>query len=246
MRRIALPVIAALACLLVAAVATPAAFAADPPPERVEGQHIYDPDGLLGDALVPTAGQLTDLVADLHDVDVFVVARQRGGTVDEPDVEATQAAHAVVDAWGLESAVVLYVEAPVSGCNSGIGIATAGPVPAANLDPGSLLSPEVRQAQELCLPGVAAIDALGSIVTELAGIGTEEEPATNARAAVPRPGDRSLGLRPGRRLLDGDDRPVRGDDRRDRSPDRRGGRRLQPGRRLRDDDSRRPTATPRR
>ena len=58
----------------------------------------------------------------------------------------------------------------------------------------------------------------------------------SAGPAVPGPGDRPRGLRPGRRLLAGDDRERRGDDRRDRGPDRRRGRRLQPGRRLRDHD----------
>ena len=56
------------AALILPAVATPVA-AADPPPDRVEGQQVYD-DGLLGETLLPTTQQLVDLMAKLHDVNV--------------------------------------------------------------------------------------------------------------------------------------------------------------------------------
>src|SRR5262245_25384646 len=97
------------AALLLPLVAGPAA-AADPPPDRVEGQQVYD-DGLLGDALKPTAQQLVDLMAQLHDVDVIVIARHRDATVPDPDADATATAKATVDDWGLDHAVVLVAEA---------------------------------------------------------------------------------------------------------------------------------------
>ncbi|HEX5013163.1 MAG TPA: TPM domain-containing protein [Candidatus Limnocylindrales bacterium] len=153
-------------------VAAPVALALDPPPDHVAGQRVYDPDKLLGDALVPTATQLTDLMADLHDIEVVVVARQRGGTIDDPDGEATTAAQEIVDAWGLDRAVVLYVEAPLpSGCNAGVGLATVGLRPGEMVDPGTVAGSGVRQAQQDCMPGVAAIQALGGVVTEMAGFG---------------------------------------------------------------------------
>jgi uncharacterized membrane protein YgcG len=176
--------------LLIPAVAAPVA-AADPPPAQVEGQRVYDADGLLGDTLRPTAEQLTSLMAELHDVDVIVVARQRGGTVDQPDLEATAAAKDIVDAWGLDRAVVLVVEAPFGGCNAGVGIATVGAAGAA-LDPGSLITDDIRQAVEACQPGVAAIETLGGVVTGLAGIGsvgggTGEPPSSEVPAGPPFP-----------------------------------------------------------
>jgi uncharacterized membrane protein YgcG len=160
--------------------AAPAALAADPPPERLDGVRVYDDGGVLGDALVPTAEQLTSLMDELHDVEVILIANQRGGTVDEPDAAATLAAQDVIDTWGLERAVVLYVDAPSDGCNAGIGIATAEPLPGARIDPGSLITPAVRSAQADCLPGVAAIETLGGIVTDLSGIGLAEEPRAAA------------------------------------------------------------------
>jgi uncharacterized membrane protein YgcG len=160
-----------LGALLVPALAAGVVAAADPPPERVAGQRVYDADGLLGETLRPTAQQLADLMADLHDVEVVVVARQRGGTIDEPDQDATAAAGDIVRTWGLERAVVLVVEAPVSGCNGGIGIATAEPLPGLGLETGNLVGPDVRQALDACQPGVAAVETLGAIVTALAGTG---------------------------------------------------------------------------
>jgi uncharacterized membrane protein YgcG len=155
--------------LILPLVAQPAA-AADPPPERVEGQRIYD-DALLGDALRPTAQQLVDLMAQLHGVDVIVIARHRDGTVTDPDAEATATAKATIDRWGLDNAVVLVAEAARDDCNGGIGIATAGSLPGTNLDAGQLVDPNVRSALESCNPGAAAIETLGGIVTALAGIG---------------------------------------------------------------------------
>jgi uncharacterized membrane protein YgcG len=178
---------ALLGALVLPLVTAGGAAAADPPPERVEGQRIYDADGLLGEALRPTAQQLVDLMAELHDVEVIVVARQRGGTIDEPDQDATAAAHDIVRAWGLERAVVLVVEAPYSGCNAGIGIATAEPLPGRTLEPGELVGPDVRQAQEACQPGVAAVETLGAIVTALAGIGDAESPPATAGPPFPDP-----------------------------------------------------------
>jgi uncharacterized membrane protein YgcG len=185
-RRSLLAPLIALLWLMAATAVAPVSVAADPPPERVEGQRIYDVDGLLGESLAATAGQLVDLMAELHDVEVILVSRQRGGTVDAPDAEATQAAAEIVEAWGLERAVVLYVDAPSGGCNAGIGIATAEPLPGASLDPGALIDPNVRRAQETCEPGVAAIETLGNVVTALSGIGETGEP-TSASAGPPFP-----------------------------------------------------------
>ena len=182
----AVALVIAVAWLLLAA--APAVLAVDPPPDRVVGQRVYDADGILGDALVPTAEQLTNLMADLHDVEVIVVAHQRGGTIDDPDGEATTAAQEIVDAWGLDRAVVLFVEAPLpSGCNAGVGIATVGLRPAERIDPGGVVSEQVRRAQEDCLPGVAAIEALSGIVMELAGFGPDDAPTTNAGPPFPDP-----------------------------------------------------------
>src|SRR5215470_4817556 len=94
--------------------------AADPPPSRVDGQKVYD-DGLLGPSLLPTAKQLVDLMAQLHDVDVIVVARHRDGKVADPDGEATATAQAIVVGWGLDHAVVLVVEAARDDCDGGVG-----------------------------------------------------------------------------------------------------------------------------
>ncbi|HET9346735.1 MAG TPA: TPM domain-containing protein [Candidatus Limnocylindrales bacterium] len=184
-RRPLLWLVVAVGWLLLAGVVP--TFAADPPPERVEDQRVYDTDGLLGEHLAPSVTRLVELMAELHDVEVIVVARQRGGSVDEPDVEATQAAADLVDAWGLERAVALVVEAPFDGCNSGIGIATAGPLPGADMDPGRIMGPAVRAAQEDCRPGVAAIEALGGVVMALAGVGVAEEPGGNAGPPFPEP-----------------------------------------------------------
>jgi len=186
MRRPIVALVTALAWLLL--VAAPAVLALDPPPDQVAGQRVYDADGILGDALVPTAKQLTDLMADLHDVEVIVVAHQRGGTVDDPDGEATTAAQEIVDAWGLDRAVVLFVEAPLpSGCNAGVGIASVGLRPAERIDAGSIVSEQVRQAQADCMPGIAAIEALSGIVMELAGLGPEGDPTTTAGPPFPDP-----------------------------------------------------------
>jgi uncharacterized membrane protein YgcG len=182
------PAVRAIAAALVAGamllpvLVAPAVLAADPPPERVAGQRVYDADGLLGDSLAATATQLTDLMANLHDVEVVVVARQRGETVPDPDGEATAAAKDIIDAWGLERAVVLVVEASPIGCDGGIGIATAEPLPGASLDSGTLLGSDVRTAIEQCQPGVAAVETLGGIVTALAGFGDgTETPAVGSR-----------------------------------------------------------------
>jgi uncharacterized membrane protein YgcG len=186
---LALAVTAAWLALAATLAAPPTpTLALDPPPDRLDGVRVYDDDGLLGDQLAPSAEQLTDLMAELHDVEVVLVTNHRGGQVPEPDAEATAAAQAVVDSWDLERAVVLYVEAPSSGCNSGIGIATAGPLPGAALDAGSLIDATVRQATEDCMPGVAAIETLGAIVTELSGIGgAAEEPGVAAGPPFPEP-----------------------------------------------------------
>jgi uncharacterized membrane protein YgcG len=144
--------------------------AADPPPEQVDGQQIYD-DGLLGETLLPTAQQLVDLMAQLHDIQVIVVARHRDAPVQDPDADAAVAAQAIADDWGLTDAVVLVVEADADDCNGGIGIATAGTLPA-ELDAGQLVDDNVRSALTSCVPGAAGIEALGGIVTGLSGIGT--------------------------------------------------------------------------
>ena len=175
--------------LFLPALAAPVA-AADPPPDRVEGQQVYD-DGLLGETLLPTTQQLVDLMAKLHDVNVIVVARHRDGTVDDPDADATQVAHQIVDDWGLERSVVLVAEAAADDCNGGIGVATAGPLPAVGLDPGQLVGDDVRAALESCAPGAAAVETLGGIVTALAGVGATAggggtgEPAPNGVPAGP-------------------------------------------------------------
>ena len=189
-------------------------------------------------------------MAELHDVELIVVSRQRGGTVDDPDAEATQAAHDIVDTWGLDRAVVLVVEAPFDGCNAGVGIATAEPLSGITLEPGDIVSDEVRRAVEACQPESATIQALGGIVTALSGIGFEEEPGSGSvgSAGPPFPDpefDRAVYDNAGV-VLARDDRLRRSDDRCDRGPDRRRGRRLQPGRRLRDHDrgGRRPRPGP--
>jgi len=166
-RAIAASLIAA--ALLLPAAATPVA-AADPPPDRVEGQQVYD-DGLLGETLLPTTQQLVDLMAKLHDVNVIVVTRHRDGPVDDPDAEATQVAHQLVDDWGLERSVVLVAEAAPDDCNGGIGVATAGPLPGVGLDPGKLVGDDVRAALESCAPGAAAVGTRAGIGTGLAGVG---------------------------------------------------------------------------
>jgi uncharacterized membrane protein YgcG len=165
---------AVLAALLLPLLATAPVAAADPPPDRVDGQRVYD-DGILGPELAETASRLTDLMADLHDVELIVVSRQRGGTVDDPDAEATQAATDVATTWGLERGVVLVVEAPSSGCNAGIGIATAEPLPGARLEAGELIGADIRRAVEACQPQSATIQALGAIVTALSGVGPDNE-----------------------------------------------------------------------
>ena len=175
--------------LFLPALAAPVA-AADPPPDRVEGQQVYD-DGLLGETLLPTTQQLVDLMAKLHDVNVIVVARHRDGPVVDPDADATQVAHQIVDDWGLERSVVLVAEAAADDCNGGIGVATAGPLPAVGLDPGQLVGDDVRAALESCAPGAAAVETLGGIVTALAGVGATAggggtgEPAPNGVPAGP-------------------------------------------------------------
>jgi uncharacterized membrane protein YgcG len=170
--------------LLLPALAS-AALAADPPPERVEGQRVYD-DGLLGDQLRPTAEQLVDLMAQLHDINVIVVARHRATTVADPDADATDTAAAIVDGWGLDQAVVLVAEAAPDGCNGGIGIVSAN-VPDASLDPGELVAGDVRAALERCEPGVAMVETLGGVVTALAGVGSPGEPPTASSSGPPFP-----------------------------------------------------------
>ena len=156
------------AALILPLVVGPAA-AADPLPDRVEGQTVYD-DGLLGDSLKPTAQQLVDLIQQLHGIDAYVITRHRAEKVDDPDAEATTGAQQVVDSWGLDHAIVLVVEATPDDCNGGIGMATVGAMPA-SLEKDQLVDANVRSALESCVPGAAAIETLSGVVTALAGIG---------------------------------------------------------------------------
>jgi uncharacterized membrane protein YgcG len=185
--RLAVALVVAWLGLGVATSLAPAAMALEPPPDRVEGQRVYDDGDVLEPSLEATATQLADLMAELHDVEVIVVARQLGGSVDDPDAEATRSAQEIVDAWGLDRAVVLVVEANPSGCNGGVGVVTSGSLPGASVDAGKVVGDDVRLAIESCQPGVATIETLGAIVTALAGIGGVDEPPTASTAGPPFP-----------------------------------------------------------
>ena len=142
-------------------------------PERVEGRSVYG-DGLLGTGAAAGLRELSDLTAQLHGIDLIVVAHQQPGPIVEADEQAASLAEAVAADWGLDRAVVLAFVAQPDGCGAGAAIWTVGRFDGVAIDVASIVTELMRPAIERCDVGGAAIDGAVEVVRGLAGVVVDE------------------------------------------------------------------------